>query len=317
MLKVLFNFSERLTYSRLLEVCDLRKASVFAKVRLADVLPIDHSGLSSELFQFALQAHYDFVVTDLSHHPLFAVEFDGPLHNDDVQAERDARKDELSERFGLPLLRIKGKDLYRDEHRLDQLTWYVERWFDDRDRQLEGVEQMPRPVCPLCSAELMEKDGRFGPFLSCVRFPECKGSRDLPRPSPDTRSLKNQSQIPWAIVGSAVVGVLVLVVVIVLSTRPSHSDRPVVQPHQEPRSPVVVPELKPSPGVEKVAPAVSSSPATGSQMNFLASLIKRRGWSDAERDSQIGKILGYPRIYSELSKEEASKILDQLDDRKK
>src|SRR5262245_17813597 len=99
MSKKLLNTSERITYGRLRGVCDRRAAEVYAKVRLADVLPIEGSGLRVALYDFALQAHYDFVVTGSDQVPLFAVEFDGPQHGESPQMERDAKKEELSRRF--------------------------------------------------------------------------------------------------------------------------------------------------------------------------------------------------------------------------
>jgi DNA topoisomerase-1 len=29
--------------------------------------------------------------------------------------------------------------------------------------------------CDLCGSQLVERQGRFGPFKSCSRFPKCKG----------------------------------------------------------------------------------------------------------------------------------------------
>jgi len=45
MLKRMLNSPERITYSRLREVCVRHAAEVYSKVRLADVLPIEGSGL--------------------------------------------------------------------------------------------------------------------------------------------------------------------------------------------------------------------------------------------------------------------------------
>ena len=130
MFKRMLNFPERITYNRLIDVCARRSAQVYAKVRLADVLPIENSGISKLLYEFALQAHYDFVVADLLQRPLFAVEFDGPTHGSSTQGERDSKKNDLSQRFGLPLIRIKAHDLHRSESRLDRLTRVAEGWFD-------------------------------------------------------------------------------------------------------------------------------------------------------------------------------------------
>ena len=89
MLKRMLNSPERITYARLREVCELHVAEVYAKVRLADVLPIEGSGLSQEFYEFALQSHYDFVVTGRDQVPLFALEFDGPQHDHSPQSEAE------------------------------------------------------------------------------------------------------------------------------------------------------------------------------------------------------------------------------------
>ncbi len=102
--KKLLNTAEDRTFR------ELRKATSMAvcpKVRVADVLPIEGSGIESAVFKYAFQAHFDFVVTDATHTPVFAVEFDGPRHRDDEdQISRDLKKNSLCARFAFPLLRI-------------------------------------------------------------------------------------------------------------------------------------------------------------------------------------------------------------------
>ena len=180
MLKRILNNPERITYARLRKVCKLHGAEVYAKLRLADVLPIEGSGLPEAIYEFALQSHYDFVVTGPNQVPLFAMEFDGPQHGHSPQFERDAKKDDLSSRFGLTLLRIQAADLCRTEWQLDRLTELIEQWFEDhtelakRDRNMQSNRK-----CPLCGDEMVRKASKNGPFLSCIRYPACKGSCEL------------------------------------------------------------------------------------------------------------------------------------------
>ena len=82
MLKRLLNLPESVTDQRLREVCDDFNAKVYAKVRVADVLPIERSGIDNGHYRYALQAHFDFVVTDSADQSLFAVEFDGSGHSE-------------------------------------------------------------------------------------------------------------------------------------------------------------------------------------------------------------------------------------------
>jgi hypothetical protein len=128
-LKKILNSYEALTDERLQEVCTRNDARVFSKVRLADVFSIERSGISNEEYRFALQAHFDFLVTDTKSQPLFAVEYDGNLHATAEQQARDRVKDLLCERFGLPILRINSDYLWRHYRGMDLLTWFIEVWF--------------------------------------------------------------------------------------------------------------------------------------------------------------------------------------------
>ena len=90
-------------------------------------------------------------------------------------------KDELSRRFGLRLMRVQAEDLRRSEWQHDELTALIERWFEDHSALSTGVVNMQAmPKCPLCGGEMQKKPGKFGPFLSCIHYPDCKGSCDLP-----------------------------------------------------------------------------------------------------------------------------------------
>src|SRR6476661_9207133 len=84
-LKKLMNSYEAVTDTLLNKVATEYRARVFAKIRIADVVPITSSGLPNDQYRYALMAHFDFVVTDKTTEPLFAVEFDGPLHEQDAK----------------------------------------------------------------------------------------------------------------------------------------------------------------------------------------------------------------------------------------
>ena len=128
-LKKVLNLHEVVTHKRLSDACDRVGASVFAKVRLADVLPIERSGIDSDLYAFALRSHFDFLVTDSDHSPLFVVEFDGPSHDSPKQLRRDLLKNRLCDRFDLPMLRVNARYLTKTYGTMDLLTWFVDVWF--------------------------------------------------------------------------------------------------------------------------------------------------------------------------------------------
>lgn len=126
----IFNKYEKITFDKLDKVCTKVNASVFPKIRLADIFPITNSGISNEEYSFALKSHFDFTVYDnQSLLPLFAVEFDGKSHRTETQRFRDNIKNRLTNRFDLPLLRINSRYLEKKYRDLDLLSWCVEIWF--------------------------------------------------------------------------------------------------------------------------------------------------------------------------------------------
>jgi len=128
----LFNKYEEITYEKLKVLSDENGAHVFPKVRVADVLPIKASGISNDLFKYALQAHFDFVICDSNYIALFAVEFDGPIHSlSALQKMRDAKKNSICDFFGFSLLRINARYLDKKYRDLDLLTYFVDVWFLD------------------------------------------------------------------------------------------------------------------------------------------------------------------------------------------
>src|SRR5689334_2570483 len=168
-LKKILNLHEADTHTRLKETCEKYGASVYPKIRLADVLPIENSGITNDLYSYALQAHFDFVVTDDKHVPLFAVEFDGPSHETEEQVVRDKKKNKICEIFNFPLLRINAKYLDKKYRSLDLLSWFVETWFF-RDAffnaQEEGLVPEDEPFDPMLIIELPGRKERFPLWLS-------------------------------------------------------------------------------------------------------------------------------------------------------
>lgn len=123
------NTYEKITYSKIKEVTDKVDAHVFSKVRLADILPINNSGISDADFKFALQSHVDFLVTNSEYVPQFSVEFDGPTHLCPIQIERDKKKNNLLKHFDHPFVRINSRYLDDKYRGLDLLTYFVDVWF--------------------------------------------------------------------------------------------------------------------------------------------------------------------------------------------
>lgn len=126
--RLLVNEGEFRTDEALREAADALGYRVHAKVRLADALAIDHSGLSAEAYTYALRSHFDWLVADVqTSRGEFAVEFDGESHETAEARRRDALKDDICARLGLPLLRI-DKAAYRPTTRRTVIGYLVEAW---------------------------------------------------------------------------------------------------------------------------------------------------------------------------------------------
>lgn len=127
--KRILNTQEEITHSLIQKSCKDFDAHVFPKIRMADILKIEGSGISNDLYSFALQAHFDFIITDKNLMPLFAVEFDGPTHRNTSQQIRDQKKNILCEYLNLPILRINANYLADKYRGMDILSWLIEVWF--------------------------------------------------------------------------------------------------------------------------------------------------------------------------------------------
>jgi Protein of unknown function (DUF2726) len=126
----ILNRSEAAAELALRDAADKNDARVFAKVRIADALSIDRTGLPDRVWRYALQGHFDFLLAEKnSSIPYFAVEFDGPSHMRNPETiRRDAMKNLICERLCLPLLRVDAGYL-RSVGRFTLVGWLVELWF--------------------------------------------------------------------------------------------------------------------------------------------------------------------------------------------
>ncbi len=125
-MKRLVNRYEKLTHDALKPVLDRFGLSIYPKVRLADVVDLDRAGATGDLKTYGLKAHFDFIICRDEWDPIYAIEFDGPLHAESTQAQRDVKKDELCQRDGLPILRIHAAHLTKTYTDLTLLGWMVE-----------------------------------------------------------------------------------------------------------------------------------------------------------------------------------------------
>jgi hypothetical protein len=99
---------------------------IFPKMRLSDVIRKGASILTRREFDFYTRSHCDFTVTDSGGRPMMIIEYDGPLHQDTKQQERDQIKNELCKKVGLGLLRIHDRHVTKLYRGMTVLRWIIE-----------------------------------------------------------------------------------------------------------------------------------------------------------------------------------------------
>jgi hypothetical protein len=128
--KIISNSYEEATHEVVRKAATEYGARVFPKVRVADALEADWSGLTKAEYGYALRAHFDFLIAGQDTKALFAVEFDGPHHeNNPKTIARDELKRAVCDKLGLPLLRLDADYLRRRVGKFSLLGWLTEVWF--------------------------------------------------------------------------------------------------------------------------------------------------------------------------------------------
>lgn len=143
---LLVNDWETRTDAALAEAASRCGVRVFPKVRVADVLDLDGSGLTDKQYRYGLRAHFDFVIADREDTTgQFAVEFDEPHHLTARQTlDRDRLKAQVCARFDFPLIRIGSSYLSR-ERRFTLIGYLVEVWHLERAfREAQESGRIPR-----------------------------------------------------------------------------------------------------------------------------------------------------------------------------
>lgn len=122
----LMNRAESNALRELERIAGANELRVFAKVRLSDVLEKGRVYLTNRELDYYSRAHCDFVLADMDFRPRMIVEYDGPMHEDRVQKERDKIKNELCGRAGMSILRINDKHVTKRYRGMTVLRWIIE-----------------------------------------------------------------------------------------------------------------------------------------------------------------------------------------------
>ena len=159
--EILVSPGEEKTDAALREIARQEGVEITYKMRLADALDIENSGISSEEYTFALRSHLDFVVYR-NNKIDFAVEFDGKQHQHKDGVRRDKLKDAVCQKLGMPLLRIDAS-MFRDvPGRMPWLHYIVRSFYMEQafvEMQDQGAIPEDELFIPWGQLELVEGRG--------------------------------------------------------------------------------------------------------------------------------------------------------------
>jgi hypothetical protein len=166
--EALLNRSEVRAFRELESIADDNGMRVFSKTRLSDVIQKGGTYLSQREFDYFTRCHCDYVLTDENYQPVMVVEYDGPMHTDSRQQERDRIKNALCKSAGLGILRINDRHVTKLYRGMSVLRWIVEvtelsKAFDEA--QLNGQIPWDEPFDP-ASFDSVSGGARFPYWLS-------------------------------------------------------------------------------------------------------------------------------------------------------
>ena len=179
-----------LSYYRVLTTVIGPRATVCAKVRLADVLYVSRPHENRAYFNRIAQRHIDFLLCEASTmEPVLAIELDDSSHHRPDRIESDAFLDEALQAAGLPILRVIPKPAYTHDEVVAALRPLL-----PSDSPVESVPKSSlspsppdgtAPNCPKCGIPMVIRTATKGAqkgrqFYGCRNYPACRQVVPLP-----------------------------------------------------------------------------------------------------------------------------------------
>ena len=81
---------------------------------------------------------------------------------------------------------------------------------EDKKKTVEKKVELTSIPCPICGKPMVKKFGRFGQFLACQDYPECKGTKQLPEEAAAEEKIKAENEQVGKTCPSCRVGTLVI-----------------------------------------------------------------------------------------------------------
>ncbi|MDR0578695.1 MAG: DNA topoisomerase III [Candidatus Accumulibacter sp.] len=80
--------------------------------------------------------------------------------------------------------RIAAREMTLDDFTAKQAAWVAQLVEQHRHADLSFAAIPAGPACPLCGAPMRPRKGKHGPFWSCGKYPECKGTASVESAAP-------------------------------------------------------------------------------------------------------------------------------------
>jgi len=183
------NTSEIYTFTELSKGLEGTDLLIFPKLAIKDVVTEEQRcELNKTLRNTLNTGHFDIVVTDKHHIPLFAVEFDGPHHSVyEKKIRSDIRKNRICQITNLPLIRFSDEHLIKyDSISIIQFIAYRYRMW--RENYQIILDELSKRINDMTKEEYdhFKKEGRLSSdFDPSFQF-------HLQFPFPKTNEIKNK-----------------------------------------------------------------------------------------------------------------------------
>lgn len=164
--KKINNSSEWITFNEILKELTNTNYLIFPKLAMKEVIDdCVKTLLSGKEKNYLNSSHFDFVIVDKNHSPVFAVEFDGPHHQlYEKKKISDLKKNKICQLAELPLLRITDSELFKVES-LSVLQFIIYRFVKFNENFEEIKERIAQKISEMDeeSVRRLTLDGYLDP----------------------------------------------------------------------------------------------------------------------------------------------------------
>lgn len=145
---------------KILEELGIGRPSTFAPT-IATILSRDYVNLDKKSF---VPTELGFLVNEL------LIEYFKDIVNEEFTAELEEKLDEIAE-GNLPWIKV-VEDFYKD-------FAIVLKKAEEEIEEIEIKDEVSDVICEKCGKNMVVKHGRFGKFLACPGYPECKNTKAI------------------------------------------------------------------------------------------------------------------------------------------